>query len=396
MKIYEAVKRVVENTAEKILKEGAGAVTPGNNGPYYNVETNVRNMAHWCVTFSEYYIHTKEERYHKLLLILADAIMNSPEYNGKGVYKCREIKSSDEVNGVIGPAWIIEGLVAAYRALGDEKYYYRALEIFKALPFNSGLRLWNRRNMQNKELGVDVTFNHQLWIAAAGALINSCKKDDEIQEYLCRFIDALPRNCTIRACGRVAHFTASDTHGFISEIGRRVRDAKSDLSEKMGRASMAYKECGYHSFNLYGFGILCNNWKESIPFVKTKKFKKTLEYIFKNESYVNRLSSAELSLDETNISTKLKVDFNVFAFAYNSPAFELPLIMRTFGIEDKKEIFEALCDKQLGFTYDEKQESFCKNTDDAITLNARVYELISGNEKYFAYIKQNGTKINGI
>lgn len=386
MNIYEAVSSVVDTTAEKILKNGAKVIVAGNNGPYYNVETSVRNLAHWCVTFSEYYVHTGEEKYLEIVSLLGEAILDSPHYNGSGVYKCREIKSSDEVNGVIGPAWIIEGLMAACRATGDERYYDRALKVFKAIPFNTGLSLWNRRNTQNKELGVDVTFNHQLWIAAAGAIINNYREDKEIADRIRIFIKALPKNCTIRTCGRVGHFTASDTHGFISEIGRRVRDVKSDVCEGLNRRSMAYKESGYHSFNLYGFAILCKNWKEPVPFVKTKKFKKTLEYIF-NDNYVNQLSKADIGLDETRISTKLKVDFNVFAYAYNSPAFEVPLIARIFDVEDAEKIFTALCEKQMELTYNEQLGDFSKNTDDPESLNARIYELISGNDLYFSHIK---------
>ena len=385
--IYIYIDKIVQSKLPEILEKGAAVIVAGNNGPYYNSETEVRNLAHYCVIFAEYYKHTGDEKYASALRCLADAILVSKHYNGQGVYKCRE-GASDEVNGVIGPAWIIEGLISAANALSDDKYYDRAVEIFKAVPFNYKLSLWNRRNTENKELSVDVTFNHQLWLAAAGSMICSYKKDEEINRLIDIFMDKLPRNLHIRKDGRIAHFTASDGHGvIISHVARVLRDMKSDIFEKLSKPSMAYKEAGYHCFSLYGFAILAENGYAEHKFFETYDFKKSLKYVM-SMNYVNQLTCSELTFDATKVKTKLNTKENIFAFAYNSPAFELHRVFNTFNAwdENSRRIYDILCEKQLGLTFDNAIERFNKNTDDPVTLNARIYELIAGNEEYWEKI----------
>ncbi len=384
MKLYETVNKVALDMAQQIENIGASAVISGNNGPYYNNETNVRNMAHWCVVFAEYFRHTGEERYKNIVVTLADAIMDSPYHNGLGVYKCRDTSGPDEVNGVIGPAWIIEGLIYAARVTGDDKYYARASLLFNVVPFNERLGLWFRRNTKNEVLGIDVTFNHQLWFAAAGAMINNYREDKDIEERLERFIARLPQNMKVRADGRVGHFTANDQNGLISYFGRIYRDLKSDVQEKIGRPSMAYKEEGYNSFSAYGFVILKENYKE-IGFLGSSQFRKYLSYT-SSVPYIEKLADADRKLDGTRVKSKLDVKYNLFAYGYNSPAFELGRIYDAFNLwtDELRGEYEKVCATQLEFTYDAEKNIFCRGTDDPVTLTARIYELIAGNDKFFA------------
>lgn len=378
IKLNNIIDEIVNNKLYEIEQSGAVAILPGNNGPYYNEETNVRNMAHWCVTFSKYYEKTQEEKYLNVVRLLADAILASEHYNGQGVYKCRSEKASDEVNGVIGPAWIIEGLMWALHATGDERYYERAREMFLVVPFYDRLSIWNRMNTKGKKLSVDVTFNHQLWFAAAGAMINAYKEDEEISRRLDAFVKNIQHNVTIRKDGRIAHFTMNDQNGLLGYPGMIYRDIKNDILEFFNKPSFAYKEAGYHAFNLYGFAILKEYYKKDIPFINTKKFKKSLDYVC-NTKYIDILCSADRSLDQTRIKSKLDVKFNLFAFAYNSPAFELPKIYDAFGLHNSSagDVINTLCDKQIEYTYDESLQMFAKNTDDKETLTARIYEYVA-------------------
>lgn len=373
------VEKIVIDMAKKVADIGVSAILSGNNGPYHNNETVVRNMAHWCVTFSEYYKKTSEDIYRNVTIMLADAILESPEYNKKGVYRCRTDSTIDEVNGVIGAAWIIEGLICATRITDDIRYYERAKEMFLVVPFNEKLAIWNRINTKNEKLSVDVTFNHQLWFAAAGSMINAYKNDATIAKRIDEFIKRLDKNITVRKDGRIGHFTMNDKNGMLGYAGRVYRDVKNDLLEKLCKPSLAYKEAGYHAFNLYGFAILKENYNKDIPFFATGKFKKTLDYIC-SDKYIDILCDADRNLDETKVRTKLSVPFNVFSFSYNSSAFELGRIYTTFGRENEetKAILNRLCEKQLEYTYNEETGLFDKNTDDPITLTTRIYEYIAG------------------
>lgn len=385
MKINELAKNIALSMADQIETIGASAIISGNNGPYYNRETNVRNLAHWCVVFAEFFKYTGEDRFKDIVVILADAIMDSPHHNGLGVYKCRDTSGPDEVNGVIGPAWIIEGLIYAARVTGDDRYYARASLLFNVVPFNEKLGLWFRRNTKNEILGIDVTFNHQLWFAAAGAMINSYREDKDIACRLARFIERLPQNMKVRGNGRAGHFTSNDQNGIISYFGRIYRDCRSDILEKAGLPSMAYKEEGYNSFCAYGFVILKENMKEKISFFETPKFKKYLSYTA-SVPYLKGLEKADRKLDGTRVKSKLDPEYNLFAYGYNSPAFELGRVYDAFSLwtDELRKEYEKVCENQIKFTYDAEKNIFSKGTDDPVTLTARIYELAVGNAAFFS------------
>lgn len=386
--IYRVIDDVVQNMATKIENEGIAVIKGGNNGPYYDRETNVRNMAHWCVTFSEYYLHTKEDRYKKLAVMLADGIMNSEYYNGTGVYKCRESEGKDDVNGVIGPAWIIQGLVYAYDVTDDERYLDRAYSLYDAVAFDDKLGLWIVVDTNNNKRKIDLTFNHQLWFAAAISMINKKKIDSKIEKELDLFLNKLPKNVKINRYGRIRHFTSNKKFGALSGIVRFGIDLASDVLELLNLPSLAYKEAGYHIFNLYGFAILKDNYDVDIAFLNTNKYRKALEYLA-TAQYARMIDTKDISKDLTHVSTKLTDSANVFAYAYNSPAFELPYVSKIFNIFDEimQEISEKIANKQIDDTYDAHSNSFAKNTDDPIALTARIYEILVGNDEYFERLK---------
>lgn len=384
MDIYKIIDDVVQNMATKIEKEGIAAIKAGNNGPYYDKETNVRNMAHWCVTFSEYYLHTKDDRYKELVIKLADEIMNSEYYNGNGVYKCRESEGKDDVNGVIGPAWIIQGLVYAYDVTGDASYLDRAYSLYDAVAFDDKLGLWIVVDTNNNKRKIDLTFNHQLWFAAAISMINKKKRYSSIEKELDLFVKQLPKNAKINRYGRIRHFTSNKKFGVLSGIVRFGIDLASDVLELLNLPSLAYKESGYHIFNLYGFAILKDNYSTSIEFLETKKYRKALDYLT-TARYEKMIDTRGISKDLTHVSTKLTDSANVFAYAYNSPAFELPYVCKIFNIFGKnmQEITIKFAKKQLDNTYDAHSNTFANNTDDPLALTARVYEILVGNDEYF-------------
>lgn len=376
-RLLEKIDAVVCDMADKILSEGIAVVKPGNNGPYYNIETKVRNQAHWAIVFSKYYKSSGDEKYKKLVIMLADDILSSEFYNQKGVYKCREVKKGDEVNGVIGAAWIIEGLINACMITNDRRYYDRAVEMFLAVPFNERLGIWNRRNTKNEKLSVDATFNHQLWFAASGAMINHCIKNDEIKSMLKVFIKKLPGNMTVRKNGRIGHFTMNDQNGFLGYFGRIYRDISNDFKEAFKKPSLAYKETGYHAFNLYGFAILKEYYDEDIAFLSSRRFRKCLSFAAE-QRYYDMLTYADKKMDETNVGSRIENGFNVFSFAYNSPAFELKNVYDTFKMNDEKSraLLDLFCGKMLELSYDDEKLLFCRNTDDPVTLTARIYEML--------------------
>lgn len=370
----DKINSIICGMRDNILEHGIEAIKPGHNGPYYDDETEIRNIAHWTMSFSAYFRKTNETVYLELVGLLADYIMHTKYAGQNYVYCCRLSGQKDAMNGVIGQAWVIEALVSAAAVLKEDCYYERAVKIFKAQKFQEKIGLWNRVDLNNKCLSIDNTLNHQLWFAAAGSKIIRYKMDEEIDRNIKVFLSKLNRNFMVWQNGLIHHFTYSDKYG----IGRYgillLENLVEALKRLLGRPSLAYKEKGYHIFCLYAFAILYQTYGEH-PFFRSKKLEKALDYS-RSAEFIEALDHAAVLDEGTRVNTKLTVSFNIFAYGYNSPAFELPFILKSFGIQD-----EVLCDKlmqkQIEYTYNTEQGKFNNNTDDPDILNARIYEYIA-------------------
>lgn len=375
-----ALNMKIENCIERMLIDGY-SIKGGNNGPYYDKETPVRNMSHLLVIASEYYAHKKEPGYLGVVKKIADAIVSSEFCSQYNVYKCRDADGKDMVNGTIGAAWIIEGLVAAYDATRDDKYLSHAFDIFNALKFDEKYKLWHRADLDGSKMSIDATFNHQLWFAMAGALLVSRRKNEKVHAEVKCFLDGLLLNLKTHRNGLICHSTRSDKYGVKTALLFWGRDVYDRIKGQLKLPSKIYKEQGYHAFNVYAFAKIYDNGFGEHSFFKTDKFKKILDYTFSEELY-NQLSKCSKKSDGTHVKSKINADFNVFSYSYNSPAFELPYINMIFDVGNK-----AICDKylekQFEYTYDEVQGGFCKNTDDPETLNVRLYEYIYKNEEFW-------------
>ena len=172
--------------AEEIIKELSknGFIEGGKNGPYDDNETPVRITSHWIIIFSWLYTKTNEKKYYNSIKKLADYIYNLKNDNINYTYCCRNKLGKDHVNGTIGAAWIIEGLVEATKILKDEKYYELAVEMFLSHPFDKKTKCWNRYEITGELLGFDETFNHQLWFAASGSQIINYKNNETIRNQI--------------------------------------------------------------------------------------------------------------------------------------------------------------------------------------------------------------------
>ena len=137
---------------------------------------------------------------------------------------------------------------------------------------------------------------------------------------------------------------------------------------------MQYKEEGYHYFNMYGFAILHEVFHNH-SFFSCNKFKRALRYTL-NLDNLHLLDSRSPMEDRTGLAQKYKPTTNLYAYGYNSPAFELPYIIKTFAPEKlTSNLIQKLWDSQVNET-GSGSDLFAKNTEDAVTLQARIYEFI--------------------
>ena len=119
-----------------------------------------------------------------------------------------------------------------------------------------------------------------------------------------------------------------------------------------------YKSIGYHSFNMYAFAML----KMTMPnhqFWNSEIFNRTVTYMLTDEY-------------------KKELNNNIFGYPYNPPGFEVPFsisVLNPIDFARLVEFTQMWIYEQLKRSYDSKSEMMSKNTQDSLTLTARIYEL---------------------
>lgn len=373
---------IIYNVAKIKLKEisiGNG-FKDSNNGPYYCSENPVRNTSHYINLYKYLWLKTGDKKYKSAIKKLADFISNKKNFLENGSIKCLYNNDKmDYLNGLIGQAWVIEGLIAAYQVINEYKYYNIAKKIFLSQKYDYEKHLWLITNSNESYLDYEKVLNHQLWFAASGIMILKAKNDDEIKKMTYDFMLNIDKNIDIYDDGLLKHWVKDMRKEKKETLKLKIRNKLKFLSFVDPRFDKRYYEKGYHLFSLYAFAMIFE-MDPSFEIYKSERFKKILSY---------GLNINELNKD-FNIDRKLKYKLskvNKFTYSYNSPAFLYPFIDMIFNNENNKELYDDLIDKQIKLTYNNKTNSFDKNTDDYVILTARLYELTRYLERKIEYEK---------
>lgn len=335
----------------------------GNNGPYNEDDLPTRNTAHWLVTLKVLCQYYDKNEYRDVAKRFAEYLLNENKYGKNKLVKIRNMKNptpqNDHTNGIIGIAWVIEGLISAAYLFKDERYYERAVELFKAEIFDEDLHMWKIVDINDKCIAIDYVYNHQLWFAAVGGMILDYKYDSEIDKQIFKFLSYWKYHLIFQPSGLLFHqinfkFTP------ISIIKKKIKAVCCDLGITRSLRNQCTLEKGYQLFDLYGFALLYNRYKKCNVY-SSKQFKKAMKY------GTDRSNLEKLYISDTN--------FNKYAFAYNSPAFEYPFIAKTIYGNVDKQLMIDLMDIQKSLCYSDETKKFDRNNADFRTLTARIYEL---------------------
>jgi hypothetical protein len=330
-----------------------GSFPPGFNGPYRDPETPVRNTAHWLITMLKAYEISGETRFKDSARRAVEYLISPSARPMNATFYCRKNPEKDLCNGLMGQAWVIEALAIAGMKLEDPGYIELARSVFMMHPFDHKAGLWRRVNVDGSYNSFDITFNHQLWFAAAGALlINSSK--DPISLMIFIFLDrALESHLSIAHSGRIIH-TVKNTRP-SSKRNKFIELISSLRSSDNSHDQMADKEIGYHAFNMYAFSMLKQYMPEH-PLWRSNKFLLTLEFMNKAE-FINGLEN------------------NLFGYSYNLSGFEVAYAIqafRSFYSFSRPEEWWVL--QQLQRCYDKDEKMMNRSAEDKETLAARLYE----------------------
>lgn len=338
------------NEALKLQKKN-GEMPSGHNGSYYDEETPVRNTAHWIISFSKALELSKDQQFYDAIVLSLSFLKNNRWRPNNKTFYCREKEGKDKCNGLIGQAWVIEGLIKGYEVTKDEESLKLAQEVFETHPFSKRKNLWKRVEPDGEVLSFDLTFNHQLWFAMSGFLILKFTKNKIIEKTCLAFMEKIFQNLIVSNKGRINHVVKSNfKNDYLKHYVKKVlRKKEVDY--------MKLKEIGYHAFNTFAFSKILSLFP-NLEFFKTKIYQKIINYILSNEYSKGILESH-------------------YGFPYNPPGFEaLYTYQLNYNILKKGENqISKLLEIQQKNHFDRKSNNFSKNVHDKNTSAARIYEL---------------------
>lgn len=368
--MYESTTTVIRDIGKKLFQNymNGNQISGGINGPYDDSETPVRNLSHLAIICSIEVLKYGHEEYIPVLKKIGTEILKRKGTDN--LWIMREKVAKDQCNGVIGHAWLNEAFIYLFKVLRDETYIDEALTVARQHGFNQKIGLWKRPT----DGTVDYTMNHQLWYAATLAELNDIVKDAKLSKQLDVFMEKLPYNLEVCKNGRIRHSVimhdnAKDT------LKQKIKNFLSDFHEKQNKPSMAYKEQGYHVFNLFALARLHRVKADSL-FWNTAKFKKSINYVNQVEFFVG-LENPNVELDaslKNHISDLEEKSINIYGYPYNIPGFEVAYVAEVFREMISTDVVERCLEKQLHYTFDVGKSFLGVKCHDKITINYRVYE----------------------
>ena len=342
---------IIEQSAHAgIRQQGAdGAMPSGHNGPHGDPETPVRSTSHWLITFLKAYAISGSPAFQDAARKAAAYLCSDVARPMHAAFWHRSNPEKNFSNGLIGQAWTLEALAAAADVLGNETCARLAEEVFLLHPFVERFGLWCKLNVEGSHSGLDLTFNHQLWFAAAGSLLPS--RDARVLERVQRFLDRLPQSLSLYPSGLIWHLLKSPAK-LQSHLKRSVYGIASRV-RPTPHQDLYERALGYHAFNLYAFALLRQQVPEH-PFWRSDQMARALAYA-RSAEFVAAL------------------DTNKYSYSYNPVGFEVAFALAGFACGERVEQ-ESWVSEQLRRCYDLSAQLLCANSGDSATLAARLYE----------------------
>lgn len=329
----------------------------GKNGPYNMSETPVRNTAHWIMNFTYAYKSTGNQEYKKIVAHFSEYLIRETDKSRNGVLRSMTKDNNVSTHGLICLAWVIEALVEAYSILYNKKLLQTAVKIYFSQPYDWKLHIWKIIDVDGNNYGVDTAFNHSLWFCMAGAKLCQVYEEKEIRIETLDYLEHISKHWSVYRNGLIIHFDRN-CDNFILNCKYRAISFLTEITRRgvpwQERNQINY-ERGYHLFNMYAFAILYKIYPE-LQLWKSKKFSKAKEYALNINNFICFESE------------------NQYAYGYNSPSYEYPLVEYVFG-EGETRAEYILFEKFKEYNLD-KEDEMKDSVPDKETINARIYEVL--------------------
>lgn len=349
--------KIILNIAKSGLKSQNpnGSMEAGVNGPWNDFDTPVRNTSNWLKIFLYCYKNSKETIFLKSSKKCLNYLISKESIPYHISFHCRKNTNKKSTNGLIGQAWALEALYEYYSYFKEDKIAEIFNKIASSHDYDEKKHLWKEMEIDGSNKSVCLTFNQQLWFAVtllkAKKILNRINRKRAID-----FINNIENTISTYENGLILHpIILSEINALFAN--KFLKIAKINLDKKLRNEKILNLSIGYNLFNIYAFAML-EGIEPKSNFLKSKKFKKIIEYSFTDE-FINKLNK------------------NEYSYQYNAPGFEFPIILNHF-CKDKKKIINMskfFIQKQFDLTFDKNCFEFNKNTCDSKTLTGRIYEL---------------------
>jgi len=351
--------QIIKEAEEAILTQNEdGSFPGGHNGPYFDPETPVRNTAHWIFTLTSIYKKNQNPKLVSVIERAVDYLKGKAARPMNATFYCRTNPKKDFTNGVIGQAWVIEALVEVAKVFNRQDCYVLAENVFLMHPWLPKLKVWRVVNVEGSYNDYDPTFNHQLWFAAAGSLLN---KTPLAQERSLLFLENAFKIIKLYKNGVIYH--SSPFLPFKWKPNELINKINylNKMKPLISKDEELYKKsAGYHAFNLYAFAIL----KQSFPDHKG----------WKSSKMIKMLNACRNSAFQT-----MQND-NKYSYPYNPTGFELAFVFEE--LSEDKSFAQFWIDEQVKSTAVQNGSVMTRETDDIVTSKARLYEALRLKNNY--------------
>lgn len=339
------------------LQRPDGSFLPGTNGPRTQKDTPVRVTAHWGSLFLAAEKLAPDQAFRDAADKCRDYLVDLATRDGFQAFSCIESENlGHRPNGLIGQAWAMEFLISHGQARRDEDCPRIAEQLALRHPFDSRLRLWRVIGLDGRALDIHPVLNQQIWFCLQAYRVASLRENGELMNRVIPFLYQLPDLLSFK--GGVIDMYIPARH--LPKAGL-IERALQALKARRKRVSRENYRVGYLSFTLLGLALLhrlsprLHLWKQ--PRLHTA-VRQSIKFL------------------DTAVLQRQPGD-NRFLYSYNPTGFEVAVTKASFG-----DLFECnrangadWINKQLEACYDQTIGLMNKNTSDAATLQARVYEL---------------------
>jgi len=341
-----------------------GSFPAGHNGPYYDEELPVRNTSHILILLLKAHAISGENGFLVSARRAVEYISDEARRPMGANFWSRKNPLRDFSNGLIGPAWVIEALMYAAPYFSGLRLPELAEKVFLLHPFDKNEGVWQCVNVEGSYAPVDNTFNHQLWFAAAGAMIEG---NARIAGQVDVFMDRLEGDMKIYENGLIIHLLKP--HRRMKQI---IKDSLRFLLGHSYQNTGINKAIAYHAFNTHGFSLLYQQRKNH-QFWSSGKFRKIIGFL-ESDLYMRGLEHYLKDNEPDGVT----LPFSKYGYAYNPVGIEVAFTAQTFPELFHTPISELVpvwLERQLGKTVNWETGFMERNTDDKITLAARINEL---------------------